>query len=92
MIQNFRHKGLKQLFQKGRTALIDNNLQPRCIHILDVMNRSTSTLAMNVPGFFVHPLHQYKPLRWSIWVNGSWRITFEFHKGDAYHVDFEQYH
>jgi proteic killer suppression protein len=25
-------------------------------------------------------------------VNGPWCITFEFEGGDAYRVDFEQYH
>jgi proteic killer suppression protein len=25
-------------------------------------------------------------------VNGPWCITFEFENGDAYRVDFEQYH
>jgi proteic killer suppression protein len=25
-------------------------------------------------------------------VNGPWCITFEFEDGDAYRVDFEQYH
>jgi len=25
-------------------------------------------------------------------VNGPWCITFEFHNGDAWRVDLEQYH
>ena len=30
--------------------------------------------------------------RYTIHVNGPWCITFEFEEGDAYRIDFEQYH
>jgi proteic killer suppression protein len=30
--------------------------------------------------------------RWSIKVNGNWRVTFEFREGNAYVVDYEDYH
>jgi addiction module HigA family antidote len=32
------------------------------------------------------------PIRWSCWVNGNWRLTFEFRDGHAYFVDYEDYH
>lgn len=92
MIRSYRHKGLKELFEKGRTAKIDKKMQARCLEILDAINRAKHTAELNLPGYQLHPLHQFKPWRWSIWVSGSWRITFEFHDGDASHVDFLQYH
>jgi proteic killer suppression protein len=46
---------------------------------------------MNVLGFDFHRLHG-RPVRYTIHVNGPWCITFEFENGDAYRVDFEQYH
>jgi proteic killer suppression protein len=30
--------------------------------------------------------------RWSTWVNGNWRLTFEFRDGHAYVLDYEDYH
>ena len=30
--------------------------------------------------------------RWSVWVNGNWRLTFEFEAGQAYLLDYEDYH
>jgi hypothetical protein len=30
--------------------------------------------------------------RWSIWVNGNWRITFEFRDGHAHVLDYEDHH
>jgi len=29
---------------------------------------------------------------WPIDVNRNWRITFEFHEGNAFIVDYEDYH
>ena len=30
--------------------------------------------------------------RWSVWVNGNWRVTFEFKDGHALVLDYEDYH
>ena len=30
--------------------------------------------------------------RWSVWVNGTWRLTFEFRDGHVYVLDYEDYH
>jgi proteic killer suppression protein len=47
---------------------------------------------MNIPGFRLHPLKGEGKGRWSIWVNGNWRLTFEFRDGHAYLLDYEDYH
>lgn len=47
---------------------------------------------MNIPGFRLHPLKGQEKGRWSIWVSRSWRLTFEFRDGDAYVLDYEDYH
>ena len=31
-------------------------------------------------------------LPWSVKVNGNWRITFRFENGDAFIVDYRDYH
>lgn len=46
---------------------------------------------MDVPGFKLHPLKGKAKSRWSVWVNGSWRVTFEFRDGHAYVLDYEDY-
>jgi len=40
----------------------------------------------------LHALKGHKKGRWSIRVNGNWRITFEFRDGNAYVLDYEDYH
>lgn len=92
MIKTYKSKGLKELFETGRSSRIDAQFQARCIERLDVLNRATDLRALNLPGYNLHALKQFKPLRYSIWISGAWRITFEWDKGDAYRVDFEQYH
>ena len=47
---------------------------------------------MDIPGFRLHPLKGGERGRWSIWVNGNWRLTFEFVDGDVHIVDYEDYH
>jgi len=47
---------------------------------------------MNLPGFRRHPLKGTMSERWSISVNGNWRVTFEFRDGNAFVFDYEDYH
>ena len=44
---------------------------------------------MDIPGFRLHPLKGADRGGWSIWVNGNWRLTFEFRDGQAYVLDDE---
>jgi toxin HigB-1 len=46
---------------------------------------------MNIPGFRLRPLKGREKGRWSVRVNGNWRLTFEFRDGDAYVLDYEDY-
>lgn len=92
MIKSFKSKGLKELFEKGRSAKVDSKMVARCTEVLDAINRANHTRDLNIPGYNLHPLRQFTPWKWSIWINGSWRITFEFENGDAIRVDLEQYH
>jgi proteic killer suppression protein len=47
---------------------------------------------MNIAGFRLHALKGAQRGRWSIWVNGNWRLTFEVRDGHAYILDYEDYH
>ena len=60
--------------------------------LLAALDTSQSIEDMNVPGFRLHPLKGTDRGRWSVWVNGNWRLTFEFEAGQAYLIDYEDYH
>jgi len=47
---------------------------------------------MDIPGFKLHALKGKQKGRWSISVSGNWRITFEFREGNAFVLDYEDYH
>ncbi|HLQ85207.1 MAG TPA: type II toxin-antitoxin system RelE/ParE family toxin [Salinisphaeraceae bacterium] len=47
---------------------------------------------MNIPGFKLHPLKGTSEDRWSISVSGNWCLTFEFNDGNAFVLDYEDYH
>lgn len=47
---------------------------------------------IDLPGFRLHPLKGDRANIWSIVVNGNWRITFEFTEGNAYILNYEDYH
>ena len=91
MIESFIHKGLKELFETGKSAKVPANLRARCVRRLDALDSATKLENLNLPGFDLHPLHT-KPVRYSIHVNGPWCLTFEWGNGIAKRVDLEQYH
>ena len=91
MIKSFRHKGLAELFERGRSRHIQRSLQSRCLRRLEVLDQAESLVDINVPGFNFHGLRGV-PTRYSIHVNGPWCITFAWQAGDVLRVDLEQYH
>jgi proteic killer suppression protein len=92
MIRNFRHKGLADLYNTGRSARVRQDLQTRALRRLDALNAAHELPELNLPGFDFHALKGFKPTRYSLHVNGPWCITFEWLDGDALRVDLEQYH
>lgn len=92
MIKTYRHNGLKELLETGKTAKIDPKFHARCLEALVALMAANDLREINRPAFRLHQLKQFKPVRFSIWVSAQWRITFEWDKGEASRVDFEQYH
>jgi len=92
VIKTFKNKALSNLWSSGKTSKIDARMHKRITVRLDRLNSVGSTDDLNLSGYNFHPLKGFDPTRFSIHVNGPWCITFEFSNGDAYNVDFEQYH
>lgn len=92
MIQSFRHKGLKKFFESGSTAGIQPHHSKRLRMLLVALDTALSIGDMNVPGFRLHPLKGSERGRWSVWINGNWRLTFTFKDAHAYVLDYEDYH
>ena len=92
MIKSFRHKRLRRLFETGNTSGVQASHAKRLRMQLTALDTAKVIADMDVPGFRLHRLKGALQARWSISVNGNWRITFEFKDGNAYVLDYEDYH
>lgn len=92
MIQSFKHKGLRQLFEKGTARGIRADHVAKVENILAVLNRARRPTDMDLPGFELHRLKGDLKDFWSVTVRANWRIIFRFEEEDAYDVDLVDYH
>ena len=92
MIKSIRHKGLAKLFESGSTAGVQASHAKRLRLQLAALDTAQILDDMDIPGFGLHPLKGKLKGRWSILVNGNWRLTFEFKDGNVYVLDYEDYH
>jgi len=92
MIQSFRHKGLKRLFENGETKGIRPDQVEKVENILAVLNRARKPDDMNLPGFRLHPLKGDLKGFWSVTVRANWRVIFRFEEHHACDVDLIDYH
>ncbi|HRP96567.1 MAG TPA: type II toxin-antitoxin system RelE/ParE family toxin [Rhodocyclaceae bacterium] len=92
MIKSFRHKGLRRFYETGSPAGIQPQHAKRLRLQLAALDTAASIDDMDIPGLRLHQLKGGEKGRWSVWVNGNWRLTFEFCDGNAYVLDYEDYH
>lgn len=91
MIESFRHKGLEELYTKGKTRRIRAEYIRKCERILTYLIEAAAPEDLNLPGLHFYGL-QGDPQRWSVRVSANYRITFGWLKESALDVDFEDYH
>ena len=92
MIQKFKHKGLRRLFETGSSAGINPQHEKRLRQILALLETAITLDDMDLPGLNLHELKGGRKGIWSVKVSGNWRVTFELRKGDAFDVNYEDYH
>jgi proteic killer suppression protein len=92
MIESFRHRGLKQLFEQGDRSRIRPDLVDKVERILNRLDASSTVDDMNVAGFGLHRLKGDLRGFWAVVVSRNWRVVFRFENGSAYDVDFLDYH
>ena len=92
MIKSFKHKGLENFFYTGSKKGIRPEHANRLERILDRLNAAGDIKDMNYPGSFLHQLTGNKKDLHAVKVSGNWRIFFKFIDGDAFIVDYDDYH
>jgi proteic killer suppression protein len=92
MIESFRHKGLRRFYETGSSAGIQPAHKGRLRLQMVALDTATAIEDMDIPGFRLHPLKGDRKGLWAISVSGNWRLTFEFRDGNAYILNYEDYH
>ncbi len=92
MIKSFKHKGIEAFFYTGSKKGIIPEHSGRLEIILDRLNAANEVKDMNYPGSNLHKLTGDKKGQYAVKISGNWRIFFEFLNGDAYVVDYNDYH
>jgi len=92
VIRSFAHKGLRRFFETGSNAGIRPEHKKRLRLILGVLNSGVGIQDAALPGLGLHPLTGKLSGFWSVSVSGNWRIIFRFEDGEAFDVDYIDYH
>lgn len=92
MIKSFKHKGLKKFFETGSIAGIQAKHERKLRMQLAAIDTASDIDDVDLPGYKLHSLKGDRTGIYSISVNGNWRVTFEFIDGNAYIINYEDYH
>ena len=92
MIKSFKHKGLERFFLTGLTKGIQVIHAKKLSYILNYLDEAEFVEDLNLPAFRLHKLQGKMKNLYSITVQANWRVTFEFVNGNAYIVDYLDYH
>lgn len=60
--------------------------------MLDYLDSADVVQDMDFPGFNLHPLKGDMAGYWAVTVSKNWRMIFQFEDGNAYIVDYVDYH
>ncbi len=92
MIVSFRHKGLKQLFERGNRRGVNPQHVEKIENILGVLDIAQKIEDVDVHSFRLHPLTGELKGFWSVTVRANWRVVFRFENGNVFEVDLLDYH
>ena len=92
MISNIRHKGLKLFFENDNSSKLQPHHVEKIRRILYRLDEAETIDDLNIVGWVLHPLSGDMKGHWAVKVNGNYRITFRFDEGNAFDVDYIDYH
>ncbi len=92
MIVSISHKGLKLLWTKNDASKLPLNQVKKIKNVLILLNAAIKAEDLNFPGAGLHPLKGELKGFWSVSITGNYRIIFQIIDGDAYLIDYLDYH
>ncbi|WP_434479934.1 type II toxin-antitoxin system RelE/ParE family toxin [Gemmatimonas sp.] len=93
MIRTFRDRRTRTLFLERVHSRVRADIGRRAVQKLDLINEAGRLDDLRFPpGNRLHQLRGDRDGQWSISVNDQWRICFRWSEGDAFDVEFCDYH
>ena len=93
MIKTFSDRHTQEFYQKGSSRRFPPDISKRAMRKLEYINLATFLDDLQVPpSNRLHKLERERKGQYSISINDQWRICFRFIDGDAYDVEFTDYH
>jgi proteic killer suppression protein len=93
MIKSFADRRTQELYVTGNAKRLPAELARRAARKLEYVDLATRLDDLKVPpGNRLHALEGNRKGQHAISVNDQWRICFRFEGGDAYDVEFCDYH
>jgi toxin HigB-1 len=92
MIDSFKHKGLRQLFENDNAKGVNAEHVRKLKQILATLHAAETIEAIRLPTFVLHPLRGELRGFWAVTVRANWRVIFRFEDGRASDVDLVDYH
>jgi toxin HigB-1 len=92
VIRNFKHRGLKRLYERDDRSGIRPDLVDAVEDILARLDEADTPQALSLPGYRLHLLKGNLRGFWSVTVCANWRIIFRFQDADVFDVELTDYH
>ena len=92
MISSIQHKGLKLLWTKNDASKLPAEQVKKIKNILTLLHGAELVEDLNYPGAGLHPLKGDLKGYWSVTVSGNYRIILKFDNGNAYLLNYLDYH
>jgi proteic killer suppression protein len=92
VIRNFKHRGLKRLYEDGDARGVRPDLVESVEDILVRLDGAITPQALNLPGYRLHALKGDLKGFWSVTVRANWRIIFRFEGAYTTDVELIDYH
>ena len=92
MIESFRHKGLRQLFEEDNAKGVTAEHVRKLKQILALLDAAQNVADLDLVTFRLHALKGDLKGFWAVTVRANWRVIFRFKDGNAADVDLVDYH
>ncbi len=93
MIKSFADKETRKVFRRSHSKKLPEDIQKRARDRLQTLKRAQDLRDLRaVPGHRLEKLGGDRKGQWSMRINRQWRVCFDWHEGDAYHVEITDYH